>query len=548
MFNRKLLVVGAIILVPVLLIVLRFGAGGWNSQSLTVSPQTTFIEGPLRPDGYPDYLGALNAELSEGVTPENNAAVLILRATGPKEIPQELRGEFFSQLRMSPISESGDYFVPWSDYFRTIPKAEWPQPPANSDLDAESFLLELYEPAMTRPWSREEFPLVGKWVDANQGPLEVVVAASKLPRYYAPRVASGQPPMLVNGLLPLVDGMRGTAHGLAARAMLRLNEKDYPGVWNDLTALRRLGRIMGNEATLVEILVGYAVEGLGVAGQIEFLAVAELTPEQWAVLQNEIDALPPRSRVSKTLDRGERLMVLDAILGVAEGGAEALPMSGLANDSANSTLMNLALRGVDWNVPLAIANEWMDRLVAAGEIEDPKQRAVETARVEADMHAMVAGTNEPWSLVGAIASRRRASEKIGDIFVALMMPAISAMFQAEARTETNDDLLVIGLALARYKAEQGAYPEKLEQLAPDMIQVVPTDAFAGAPFVYKKRGEGYLLYSLGANQTDDGGKGADQEGDDLVIEIPRPTKMQQAEKEALIDLDDADAPPASDEP
>jgi len=109
------------------------------------------------------------------------------------------------------------------------------------------------------------------------------------------------------------------------------------------------------------------------------------------------------------------------------------------------------------------------------------------------------------------------------------MPAISAVFQAEARIKTNDDLLVIGLALARYKAEQGKYPEKLEQLVPSILKALPADAFASTPFVYKKRGNGYLLYSLGANQTDEGGKGYDQDGDDLVIEIPRPDPAAPAE-------------------
>jgi hypothetical protein len=526
-FKRKWLVVAGIIVVPVLLMLLRFGAGQWSSQSLTVSPQTTFIEAPLRPSGYPDYLGALNTELSEGVTPHNNAAVLMLRATGPKEMPQELRSEYFSRMGMAPLSENGDYLIPWPDYVRAIPQDERPQPPPDSDLDAESYLLEVYEPAIQRPWNREAFPLGAKWLDANQAPLELVVAASKLPRFYAPRIASGDPPMLINVLLPLINSARDAAQGLAARAMLRLNEKNYPGAWDDLMALRRLGRVIGNEATLVEILVGYAVEGLGVAGQIEFLASAELTPEQWSLLQKELDALPPRSKLAKTLDRSERFAVLDTILGVAEGGPDVL--AGVTNGGADSLLTNVALRGVDWNIPLTIANLWMNRLVAAAQIEDPKQRAQETERFEADLKAMVAGTKEPWGLVGAIASRRRASEKIGEVFVGLMLPAISAMFQAEARTETHDDLLRIGLALARYKSEHGDFPEKLEQLAPDMIPVVPTDAFAGTPFVYTRRSEGYLLYSFGANQTDEGGKGYDQDGDDIVIEIPRPDPAKPAE-------------------
>lgn len=47
---------------------------------VTISKETTYITEPLRPDGYPDYIRYLNKKLSEGVTPENNAAVFYIRA------------------------------------------------------------------------------------------------------------------------------------------------------------------------------------------------------------------------------------------------------------------------------------------------------------------------------------------------------------------------------------------------------------------------------------------------------------------------------------
>ena len=85
--------------------------------------------------------------------------------------------------------------------------------------------------------------------------------------------------------------------------MLRLNEKQYQAAWDDLMALRQLGRVMSNEATLVEMLVGYAIEGLGVAGQIEFLAEAELTAEEWAALQNQLEGTENRIAVAWPMPR-----------------------------------------------------------------------------------------------------------------------------------------------------------------------------------------------------------------------------------------------------
>jgi hypothetical protein len=46
---------------------------------ITISRETTFVTGPLRPDGSVDYLAAINERYSKGVTPDNNAAVPLLQ-------------------------------------------------------------------------------------------------------------------------------------------------------------------------------------------------------------------------------------------------------------------------------------------------------------------------------------------------------------------------------------------------------------------------------------------------------------------------------------
>src|SRR5687768_8112036 len=103
MFNRKLIVVLVIGVLIVSLLGTMWWAHmrPWSVDNLIISRATTFIEEPLRPDGYPDYIEALNARMSEGVTPENNAAVLLMRAIGPKDIGYEIHTEFFSRLEMT---------------------------------------------------------------------------------------------------------------------------------------------------------------------------------------------------------------------------------------------------------------------------------------------------------------------------------------------------------------------------------------------------------------------------------------------------------------
>src|SRR5262249_29374410 len=68
-------------------------------------------------------------------------------------------------------------------------------------------------------------------------------------------------------------------------------------------------------------------------------------------------------------------------------------------------------------------------------------------------------------------------------------------------------LLAATLALRAYRARHGVYPETLGTLAPDYLHCVPDDPFAvGHPLQYKRTSDGYVLYSVAPDGTDDGGK------------------------------------------
>jgi hypothetical protein len=78
------------------------------------------------------------------------------------------------------------------------------------------------------------------------------------------------------------------------------------------------------------------------------------------------------------------------------------------------------------------------------------------------------------------------------------------------------------MALYEYRADHKVFPESLEKLAPDYIDQLPVDDFGRREFVYRKTDAGFLLYSLGENGRDDGGKdwNEDEDADDIVIRVP----------------------------
>ncbi len=65
----------------------------------------------------------------------------------------------------------------------------------------------------------------------------------------------------------------------------------------------------------------------------------------------------------------------------------------------------------------------------------------------------------------------------------------------------------IACALERYRLARGEYPEKLDSLAPQFITKLPHDIITGDALKYHRtESGGFVLYSVGWNQADDGGQ------------------------------------------
>ena len=63
------------------------------------------------------------------------------------------------------------------------------------------------------------------------------------------------------------------------------------------------------------------------------------------------------------------------------------------------------------------------------------------------------------------------------------------------------------LAIERWRlAHDGNLPDSLAELLSDLLSVVPKDLFDEQPLRYKKLTRGYIVYSVGPDFTDDGGK------------------------------------------
>ena len=100
-----------------------------------------------------------------------------------------------------------------------------------------------------------------------------------------------------------------------------------------------------------------------------------------------------------------------------------------------------------------------------------------------------------------------AAAQTADPFADMVTPSLGGTRMNEVRADTQNALLLTLLALRAYKLDHGAYPLALSALVPRYLAAVPADPFAlSGPLRYKLAGARPLLYSVGPDGKDDGGK------------------------------------------
>jgi hypothetical protein len=187
-----------------------------------------------------------------------------------------------------------------------------------------------------------------------------------------------------------------------------------------------------------------------------------------------------------------------------------------------------------WDRVLRLGNSWYDRMADAYGKPTRAERQAAFRKIDDDIRKLTAAAKDWKSLSLAMLIDRRAavSERIGQMFVALLLPAVSTVSNVENRGAMKFDLTKLAFALAAYRADRGVYPARLVDLVSKYVAKVPGDIFSAAELRYRLEGGGYLLYSVGVNGKDDGGKGMDdrkegEDWDDIAVRIPATTPQKQ---------------------
>ncbi|NLH16717.1 MAG: hypothetical protein GX455_09065 [Phycisphaerae bacterium] len=86
------------------------------------------------------------------------------------------------------------------------------------------------------------------------------------------------------------------------------------------------------------------------------------------------------------------------------------------------------------------------------------------------------------------------------------IPSLTLTCRMNLQIEAGFDSVRISIAIERFRLETGKLPERLEELTPKYMEKVPIDPFDGQPLRFKRLEKGYVIYSIGEDGKDDGGK------------------------------------------
>ena len=118
----------------------------------------------------------------------------------------------------------------------------------------------------------------------------------------------------------------------------------------------------------------------------------------------------------------------------------------------------------------------------------------------------------------------------------MLMPVFGMAVASNDALQCTSNGTRLRLAIEQWRGMHGHLPAKLEDLVPEVLSALPADPFRADGFLYRVEpgGQDYVLYTVGLDGTDDGGKPhSDQpraalsktsaRGTDYVFHAPRPS-------------------------
>jgi hypothetical protein len=274
---------------------------------------------------------------------------------------------------------------------------------------------------------------------------------------------------------------RSTVNLLRYEAALASQEGDADGAVAFVRGLIGSARSVGDEPLLISVLIRLAGDAQAVLSLERALAQGE--PSVWEL--EAVQALLEKEATEPLFVqamRGERAAMHKMLLSWRHGEGGLAQLAG-ATGGVDKMVLDLTgptLARRSHPQMLRLLNEYVEASQLPLEKQPAAMKNLERQVIQAKLQY--------------------------DVVTALMMPATIKVSNAYRRGVGNLRCAFVAVALERFRRDHGSWPETLDALVPQYLAAVPADPQDGKPLRLKRRPDGVVVYWIGHDDTDDGGK------------------------------------------
>ncbi len=295
--------------------------------------------------------------------------------------------------------------------------------------------------------------------------------------------------------IPNYVNFRTVSQVLAQRAQCYLLLGQPEQALQELTLIHDLRRVLenaptGKPMTLVTTMINVGVAGLYADTIADGFRLHAWQKPQLIMLQKQLGQidLAPFAKESFQNEQASVLRIFQTAM------ERVFEIQRATNATIWQKIRNLrppyVMRGFFYfNIINVARTDQMiiDSIDPSKKIVSPEKAAVFQREMETLRHT------HPWQLYKLLA--------------VIAVPDFTRAVQTFAFQQTKADEAQIVCALENYRLAQGKYPGILDELVPQFIEKIPHDIIGGQQLKYHLTPDGqFTLYSVGWNETDDGGQ------------------------------------------
>lgn len=316
---------------------------------------------------------------------------------------------------------------------------------------------------------------------------ELAQAAAERPQTRFPVEYEWEPSFEI--LLPHLGELRGLQGAAVLRAIARLELGQSREAFADLQLGFRLADAVRDEPILISHLVRVAMVGRNLQVIREGLHRRAWTPDQLIQLQRQLEGLDLLAGFERA-QQGERAMTVGTIDYLRRLGPQMNLHQFTGDDSPLPVDLVLGFMPDGW---------FYRNMLLLSELHEDSRRVFD---VPARRVHPKRGTAHEIRLD----QFNQTATRPGNVLVKILMPNLVRGIVRTARVQTYADAARVAIALERHRLDHGSIPSVLGELVPKYIAAIPHDLIDGEALRYLPGPEDdYRIYSIGWNETDDGG-------------------------------------------